>query len=303
MALSDDLRKVGEGWRWGRRPLTPRGVDRTTLEHKEFPTQWARTPLGRAARTVILEAGFRPLLHMELVPRVFGAEVLEHLEGPVLFCSNHSSHIDAPLLLTSLPSEWRKRTATAAAADYFFDVWWRAVATALAFNAFPVERASSRRPAELARKLLDERWNLLLFPEGTRSRDGWVGRFRHGAARLAIENGLPVVPIGIRGAYQAMPRGRGWPLPGRPPVTVRFGDPLFPGEGEKSPWFSERIRKSIALLIEEDATSWWEALKKPDGAPRFADGPQAAEWRRLWESSAPVERNDGAIRETAWPKR
>jgi 1-acyl-sn-glycerol-3-phosphate acyltransferase len=52
--------------------------------------------------------------------------------------SNHSSHLDAPLVLCSLPDAWRERTAVGAAADYFFDVWWRASATALVFNAFPV---------------------------------------------------------------------------------------------------------------------------------------------------------------------
>lgn len=305
MAISKDLNMVAQGWRWARRPLVPRSVQAPPSAHREFPTKWSRTGLGRAAREVVLEAGFLPLLHFELTPRVFGREALENLEPPVLFAANHSSHIDAPLLLTSLPTQWRRRTATAAAADYFFDVWWRGIATALAFNAFPIERGGANR-AGLTQELLDQGWNLVVFPEGTRSRDGWVGKFRHGLARLAIENEIPVVPIGIRGAYQAMPRGKGWPYPGRPPVTVRFGTPLFAGEGEKSPWFTERIRKSIALLIEEDATSWWKALRNAEDAQRFMDGPQGARWRRHWESSRPLEdpaRMGRVGRKRAWPQK
>ena len=58
------------------------------------------------------------------------------------------------MLLSALPASWRERTAVGAAADYFFDVWWRAAATALLINAFPVERAGARRSTRLAREML-----------------------------------------------------------------------------------------------------------------------------------------------------
>ncbi len=57
-----------------------------------------------------------------------------------IFVANHASHLDTPLILLSLPDEWRRRTAVAAAADYFFDTWWRAVGSAMVFNTFPIER-------------------------------------------------------------------------------------------------------------------------------------------------------------------
>ena len=77
-------------------------------------------------------------------------------------------------------------------------------------------------------ELLAEGWSLVVFPEGTRSPDGWVGRFRLGAAYLAAEHGVPVVPIAHRGTFAAMPRGQGWPGPGRRRLTIRFGEPLRP---------------------------------------------------------------------------
>src|SRR5437667_9079976 len=107
--------------------------------------------------------------------------------------------MDTPLILCSLPKSWREKAAVAAAADYFFDVWWRAASTALVFNAFPIERQGSGRGTGTAKQLVAEGWNLVVFPEGTRSKDGWVQRFRHGTARISTELQLPIVPVAIRG--------------------------------------------------------------------------------------------------------
>jgi 1-acyl-sn-glycerol-3-phosphate acyltransferase len=166
----------------------------------------------------------------------------------VLFVSNHSSHLDAPLILCSLPPAWRERTAVGAAADYFFDVWWRAASTALVFNAFPIERQGSGRGTSTARKMIHDGWNIVVFPEGTRSKDGWVQRFRHGTARLAEETGIPIVPVAIRGAYAAMPRGRSWPRKGRFPITVRYGDPIVPDEDEDFRSVAGRLMQAVARL-------------------------------------------------------
>ena len=222
--------------------------------------------------------------------RVEGLDVLEDLRPPVIFVWNHSSHLDAPLMLCSLPPAWRERTAVGAAADYFFDVWWRAAATALVFNAFPVERAGGARATQTAIELLRDGWNLVVFPEGTRSKDGWVQRFRTGAARLALEHGVPVVPVAIRGSYSAMPRGRGWPRAGRFPISMRYGPRLDPRGGDVRS-FSEDMSAAIARLMDEDRTSWFESLRREAaGATPATSGPTGARWRRVWESSRPISR-------------
>ena len=167
--------------------------------------------------------------------------MLSRIDGPVIFAANHASHLDTPLILLSLPDEWRRRTAVAAAADYFFDTWWRAVGSAILFNTFPIDRrggAMATTPGEV----LADGWSLVIFPEGTRSQDGWVGSFRLGAAYLACEHGVPVVPVAHRGTFAAMPRGQGWPGPGRRQLTIRFGEPLIPGEASRARDFSPRIR-------------------------------------------------------------
>ena len=291
--LLEEVRTVARGWRWTRRPLVPRSAERWTAppEPEEFPTEWARTPAARAARKVLFDYGLRVVTWSTVAPAVHGLDRLEGLDPPVMFVSNHSSHLDAPLLLGSLPRSWRERTAVAAAADYFFDVKWRAAATALAFNAFPIERAGGRPATGTAQRLIEEGWNLVVFPEGTRSTDGWVGRFRSGAAMLSVAHGVPVVPVAIRGAFAAMPRGRGWPKPGRLPVSVRFGRPLGPAADEDFRSFGRRIRLALAAAWDEDDRTWWEAVRREArGEGPEIGGPPAARWRRVWESSRPLPR-------------
>jgi len=292
-SLADEVREVARGWRWGRRPVVPRSAERVTPPAKvwSFPTDWARTEAGRAARDVILSGVMKPIVWNETSPEVFGLDNLDHLTPPVMFVSNHSSHLDATLILTTLPPKWRNKTATAAAKDYFFDVWWRSAFTALVYGGFPIERGGGERATEKARELVRDGWNLIVFPEGTRTQDGWVQRFRHGSARLAIDLGMPVVPIAIVGAYAAMPKGRSWPKKGRPPIRVRYGPALEPEEGETHQAFSLRMQHAIAELFDEDRTSWWEARRRAAAGqtPRIS-GPQGPKWLRTWEGSRPVRR-------------
>ena len=77
---------------------------------------------------------------------------------------------------------------------------------------------AAARMATTPGEVLADGWNLVIFPEGTRTHDGWVGRFRTGAAFLAVRHGVPVVPIAHRGTFAAMPRGQGWPAPRPPPA-------------------------------------------------------------------------------------
>jgi 1-acyl-sn-glycerol-3-phosphate acyltransferase len=295
--LLDDLRDVAKGWRWTRRPLVPRSAEafRPKQVPAEFPTAWARTPAAKAAREGILRFGFKPLVWAQTEPTVEGLDNLERVEPPVLFVANHASHIDTPLFLCSLPLSWRSKTAVAAAADYFFDVWWRAATTALVFNTFPIERTGGKRATNTARQLIGEGWSVLVFPEGTRSRDGWLGRWRHGAARLAVEYGLPVMPVALRGTYAAMPKGRSWPLKGRLPVSVRFGPPEIPEKGEDFRSMSKRMQQALARLWDEDASTWYASLRREaEGSTPSMTGPAAPNWRRVWESSRPVPRRGRA---------
>ena len=301
MSARDELREMARGFRWGRRPLVPRSAEpyAQELDDDGFPTDWARTKAGVAARQAILQGIMHPIVKNELSLRVYGLDRLNDVRGPVIFFSNHSSHLDATLIMCTLPDRWQRKTAVGAARDYFFDVWWRQAFTALVYGGFPIDRSRGARGAiDKARELVRDGWSIVVFPEGTRSPDGHMQRFRHGAARLALELGVDPLPIAIVGAYQAMPKGRWWPGPGRPVVTIRYGDPIRATEGESHQSLSLRMQQAVAELFDEDRTSWFEAVSRAEkGETPSLAGPVGPTWRRTWEGSRPVARRG---RPKAW---
>jgi 1-acyl-sn-glycerol-3-phosphate acyltransferase len=183
----------------------------------------------------------RPAMDYYTARRATGKEKLANLKGPVILVANHASHMDTPVILAALPRRLRKRTAVAAAADYFYKNRLVAAAVSLVFNTVPIERrggglAKSGGGGHLD-QLLDQGWNLLLYPEGTRSRDGDTGRVRRGAAVLAAAHNLSIVPIRVTGTRDAMPPGRLWPkrihgklVSKRHRIEVSFGEPIRPME-------------------------------------------------------------------------
>lgn len=307
--LRDEIRLLRHGRDWRGRSTTPRSAERWVREpdEREFPTGWARTRAAVAVRAGLRRGLLRPVTWSQASIAVAGTEYLEDLRGPAVFVANHSSHLDTPLILGSLPRRFADRIAVGAAADYFFDARWRAVLAALFFNAFPVERYRSRRLRGLAADLVDDGWSLLLFPEGTRSEDGWMSPFKVGAAYLCVTKDLPAVPIAIRGSYAAMPRGRNWPQPGRPRIVVRYGRPLRPAPGEQAGAFRVRMTEAVARLAAEQDLGWYRALRaaadgdlavpgarRPPGAlpgragaAQAGGGGQMARWRRIWASTEP----------------
>jgi 1-acyl-sn-glycerol-3-phosphate acyltransferase len=215
---------------------------------------WARSGVASALRQVILSCVLGPIIDLYTRRRIVGREHLSGLRAPVLFVANHSSHMDTPTILTALPWAWRRRTAVAAAADYFYRVPWIARAVSLAFNTVPVQRKGEGVVPDAASqlvRLIDEGWSLLVFAEGTRSRDGTVGRLRSGAAVLAAEHSLAIVPVYVSGTHTVMPPGRKWMerrrepgrfAGGRHPIAVCFGPPIRPRDGEHRVEVMERVR-------------------------------------------------------------
>lgn len=261
--LIRDVKTLSRGRDWRGRSRTPRSAvaHEPPEPPREFSTGWARTAGAQVARRTIQRSVLTPLTWSQTKPEVQGLDHLDAIAGPVVFVANHSSHLDTPLIIGSLPRRLASRLAVGAAADYFFDARWRAAATALVFNAFPVERHRSRRLRSLAPYLLSRGWSLLLFPEGTRSEDGWMSPLRLGAAHLCVTQRVPLVPVALRGTYAAMPRGRNWPIPGRPRVVVRYGTPLHPEDGEGARAFNVRVAQAIARLWAEEDLGWYGSLR------------------------------------------
>lgn len=209
------------------------------------------TSSGQAAARFIAQRGILKgvVWGMEKVT-VIDRQKLKGVKRPFVVVANHSSHLDAPLIMGALPRPLARYLAAGAAGDYFFDVWWRRGLTALFFNAFPVDR-SGRNPRNInAKMLLEHDVPVLVFPEGTRSKDGQMGHFKPGGAALATATGVPILPVAIIGAHEAHPRGSKWPKMGQP-LGVVFGAPMRAYENENPTEFMARVRDVIAGLLEK----------------------------------------------------
>ncbi len=150
--------------------------------------------------------------------RVIGVENVPVI-GPVILAANHVSFADPPLIGAALP-----RAISYLARDTLFHPPWlgRLIRQ---LNAVPVDRdggGAAGLKAILDR--LQSGGGIILFPEGTRSRDGTLQTARSGIGLTVIKSDAPVVPVRVFGMFEAWPRSRLLPRPGR--VTLKFGRPL-----------------------------------------------------------------------------
>ena len=228
-----------------------------------------------------------------------GSDRLEDLHGPVVFAANHHSHLDTPLLLTTIPEPWRHKLVVGAAADYFFRTRAGSAVSALAIGAIPIERSKiGRRSADAAAELIDQGWNLLIFPEGGRSPDGWGQPFRGGAAYLAKRCGVAVVPIHVEGTGRILRKGRSLPRPSRTSVTI--GDPIVPDDSENAAHFAVRLEATVAALADETRTDWYSArMRAHAGETPSLTGPSTGAWRRAW--SLGDRSRSRSSRRPSWP--
>src|SRR5690625_666941 len=204
-----------------------------------------------AARFVLQGAVFGLVMHSAITPSSEGHPWGRSVRGPYELMGISISNIDAPLLAESLPWSQARYLSTGVAYDYWFTHRPRRWLVRSLFNAFPVDRDGSRKHSGTSRRLLRSGVPILVFPEGGRQTDGRMKDFKPGGAALAIGVGVPVIPAAIIGGYEAMPKGRSWPTPGRPAVGVVFGEPMIAEEGESAVDFSARIRERVKTLYDQ----------------------------------------------------
>jgi 1-acyl-sn-glycerol-3-phosphate acyltransferase len=223
-----------------RKPSAAQRLQQRTRELAKAAPQldipWARSWLVRVGRETFLRFVLDPLMRLYTRRRATGRDKLARVRGPVILVANHGSHLDTPVILAALPRRMRKRTVVAAATDYFYRNRLVAIMVSVVFNTVPLDRCGGgldKLAAGHVDGLLDRGWNLLLYPEGTRSRNGGTGQLRRGAAVLAARHSLPIVPIRVTGTRAAMPPGRFWPsrnhgrsVSKRHLVNVSFGEPI-----------------------------------------------------------------------------
>ena len=165
-----------------------------------------------------------------------------------VFVSNHQSIYDIPILFWSLP--FQLRIIAKESLGRFPFLGWHLRRT----GHMLVDR---RRPDRVrifawAERLTAQGLSLIVFPEGTRSRNGQVGRFKGGSFLLALQAGLPIVPLSVVGSRHVMLKGRLATYPGRVRLVVH--DPIdTTGLADADPKaFGERVRALLAPAAESD---------------------------------------------------
>ena len=169
---------------------------------------------------------------------------------PFILCPNHESFLDGPLVVSILPRHVLYNMFILGYSDY----WQGPVSRRMAqmCNIVAVDpNLNLVRAMQIGAAGLKRGRVLLIFPEGTRSIDGRLADFKKGAAILAYELGIPIVPVGIRGTFEAWPRGGNFRLH---PVQIYFGDPIDPVAFSRAPdpygAVTDKLRGDVGTLAD-----------------------------------------------------
>ncbi|HUC30859.1 MAG TPA: AMP-binding protein, partial [Candidatus Acidoferrum sp.] len=203
----------------------------------------------------------RPAIILLGWPRIEGRENLRGIEGPLLVISNHVGDVDPGFILTALPARFRHRLATATGGEalealrtprpgrnFFLRIYDRMqwILGVSLLNLFPLPReAGFRRSFSYAGQAVDRGYSVLVFPEGRHTTDGKMNQFRAGIGLLAVNLGIPVLPMRIDGLFELKQAGRHFAAPWR--IRVKIGKPIrFDSHADP-----ERIAAQLQQLVSE----------------------------------------------------
>jgi long-chain acyl-CoA synthetase len=274
--LSQEMRKDGaprvpaptakeSGWDGARK------APEETRRHFLYPT-WPWWKPVAWMRIAFVELVMRPLVWFLADPRVTGPEKPlgdDPLRGgPMLIVANHVTAYDAGLVEYALAGRVRRHVAAAMMGEMLEDYrHWRNpeappgkqgfylfgppsyfLVTAL-FNVFPLPRHRDFQSSFFhAGKALDRGYNVLVFPEGTRTAEGKLARFRPGIGLLVKQSDAPVLPVGIRGLGELKVKGKGWFRSGK--IEVHVGEAIRFAPDETEAAITERLHGEVERLVE-----------------------------------------------------
>ena len=165
---------------------------------------------------------------------VTGRDHIESVDGPCLVIANHQSHMDTLVLFEAMPEAVKRRLFFGAAQDRWFvkgrrklvlQPWYQS----LVLGNFPIRRGGGSAALDHARWLLERGEKVCIFPEGTRATSDALGEFRAGVALLALELGVPVVPVYLSGLRAMRPKGQLEVKPGPAGVEILAPVSFAPG--------------------------------------------------------------------------
>jgi long-chain acyl-CoA synthetase len=213
-------------------------------------------------RSAFVECLLRPLVWLLAAPRVTRPPTLA-ADAPMLIIANHVTAYDVPLLLSALPRAIRNRTAVAMSGEMLEDFrharnmqpsWlnpsgplvWLLITTL--FNVFPLPRQRDfQRSFSHAGEALDRGFHVIVFPEGTRSPDGTLARFRPGIGLLVKQSSTAVLPMALQGLGELKLRRRRWFR--SETITVCVGQPVRFAADETEVAITAQLHKEVETLL------------------------------------------------------
>ncbi|RIK73009.1 MAG: 1-acyl-sn-glycerol-3-phosphate acyltransferase [Planctomycetota bacterium] len=170
-----------------------------------------------------------------------------------VYFANHTSHLDAVVLWSSLPLHVRALTRPVAAKDYWERGRVRQYMAKL-FNAILIDRREIKihqSPVDLMLREIGDKYSLIVFPEGGRSSGEEIGEFKSGLYYLCKKRpDLELIPVHIENLNRILPRGEFLPVPLLSCIT--FGAPMWLEAGEPKQAFLERARDAVRKLKERE---------------------------------------------------
>ncbi|MCZ8157722.1 MAG: lysophospholipid acyltransferase family protein [Leptospira sp.] len=213
--------------RWKAKRVSLPTVDATDWERNQVPRSWAKGLL-----------------------KIVGADIQVHgdlqYQGPVLFVANHVGSFDIPVLISSLPKAFGFISKIEVLKIPIVGSWMKIM------NCVFMDRKSrtdSTKAIEMGVKVLKEGHSLLIFPEGTRSKGGEMKAFKAGSFRLALDAGVPIIPLGITGTADVMEKNKGIMKPAKIHLTILPLQPYSSFKDMTSKDLAEHIHQMIHKSI------------------------------------------------------
>lgn len=162
-------------------------------------------------------------------------------EGPYILAPNHQSFLDGPLVVASLSDKAKRNVYFYAKKDHIQGPIMRFGAHN--FNVVIMDMSTLKDSIMTLGEVLKQGRSIAIFPEGTRTRDGKVGEFKKAFGILSKELGVPVVPVRIDGAFEAMPRGKYFPRHQK--ITLNYLPVVVPTDEDTYETITEKVKMSI----------------------------------------------------------
>jgi len=197
-----------------------------------------------------------PLMKLGFRLEVRGKDHLRQLSGPIILAGNHTGYLDSLIVLAAVNRPFKFLMS-----DEVYS--WKSVGKFVRCgNIIPIDRTSPRQGLKRALDALKSGTSLCIFPEGTLTQTGELGRFNPGVAYLQQKTGLPVLPFTICGGFEA------WavetPRPRFEKLIIQFGQPLYPADGLNADM-------TLGLLRDRIAHPLW--LRRPIQAGKHTTAP------------------------------